>query len=69
MTNAELIKTIELLLNDVDNGCGCPMCDFGNLRPSAIKRGEDHWSDCVWNNARKIVEDFKQQQPFIEEKK
>lgn len=54
---------INLLLDHLDKvvngkGCqtdGCPMCDYGKLRNPE----KEHWDDCAWNNAKKLLEQFK----------
>lgn len=34
---------------------GCPMCDWGKLRPSAVTAGKGHWPDCRWEKARAVL--------------
>jgi hypothetical protein len=59
----ELLEALNSLLNpDLTVYCqtsGCPMCDNGVLRRSAVERGATHWSNCNWNNAREIYNRLK----------
>ncbi len=54
MTIKEQRNHLILLLSNIlnDELDGCPMCDGGVLRKSAVDAGKDHWDDCVWNNAK-----------------
>lgn len=52
---AESVKELTDVLNQLFNrDAGCPQCDYGVLR----KEDDEHWDNCIWNNARKVYEKY-----------
>lgn len=51
----ESVKELTDVLNQLFNrDAGCPQCDYGVLR----KEDDEHWDNCIWNNARKVYEKY-----------
>jgi hypothetical protein len=47
--HARMREALGALLAD---SSGCPVCDAGALRESAIARGADHWPECAYPKAK-----------------